>query len=263
MLPKRIVWILNFFDSFGYYSESSSLAKYPKLQSLLFVIQILLATDFTLYFFRLVLEFRKYLGPIEIASEMLQYTMGLCTYWLIIFDSLYYRRMHRKFWERLELIDAHFCKQSMSFRGFLCKFLEFSLVSIFSYTFNYLLHVLPPIDGVFIYLSLIVICQLRIFYFVFCLEIVDEQLQVIQQELIKLKAYCPSVTTSIRHFNFKRLSWFNEYYGYIMEMTDLLNTFFSWSQFTLILFVFYSLLAGLNWCYTSFNLFPSSKYFGE
>lgn len=275
MLPKQIVCFLNFFDSFGYYSESSALAKYPKVKLLLFIIQILLATDFTLYFFRLVIEFHKFLSPLEIANEMLQYTMGLCTYWLIVFDSFYYRRKHRTFWKMLERIDTHFCKQSISFRVYLCKFIEFFLVSIISYTFNYVFHAIPPIDGVFIYLALIVICQLRIFYYVFCVEIVNWQLQVIQQELIELKEYCSNAVVatannsnlrackSIRHFNLKRLKWVNEYYGYVIEMTELLNTIFSWSQFPLILYGFYSLLTDLNWCYASLNLFPSQKYFGE
>lgn len=264
MLPKQIVRILNFFDSFGYYSESSALAKYPKLQLLAFVIQFFLAVDFTLYQFRLAMELGKFISPLEIANEMIQYTMGLCTYWLIIFDSLYYRRDHRNFWKLLEHIDTHFCKQFISFRGFLCKFLEFFLVSSVLSTLTYISHAIPQIDGFYIYMALIIICQFRIFYYVFCLEIVNWQLQMIQHELVKMKQYSSNMAAAgARNLNLKRLKWVNEYYGYIIEMTESLNAIFSWSQFALILFGFYSLLTNLNWCYASLHLFTSLKYIGE
>lgn len=275
MLPKRIVYILNFFDSFGYYSESSALAKHPKIQLLLFAIQIILATDFTLYQFRLAIELGKFISPLEIANEMIQYTTGLCTYWLIIFDSFYYRRSHRNFWEILDHIDAHFCKQFISFRSYLCKIFEFFLASTILYTLSYISHAFPQIDGVYIYIALIIICHFRIFYYVFCLEIVNWQLQMIHHELAKIKSNSSNLfaagarnvnlrTRNIKDdFNLKRLKWANEYYGYVIEMTELMNTIFSWSQIALVLFGFYSLLSSLNWCYAFFNLFPSSNYFGE
>lgn len=275
MLPKQIVCILSFFDILGYYTESSALTKYRKLQLLLFTIQILLATDFTLYQFRLAIELCKFLGPLETANEMLQYTMGLCTYWLIIFDSFLYRRKHQHFWKILERIDAHFCKQFISFRVYLCKVFEFFLVSSVLYTLSYIFRAIPQIDGVLIYLALIAVCQFRFFYYVFCLEVVNWQLQMIQRELVIMKQ-CAVVSggggvsdaalrihKSIAYFNVKRLHWVNEYYGCIIEMTELLNIIFNWSQFALILFGFYSLLTDLNWCYASFDLFPSLKYFGE
>lgn len=122
MLPKQIVYILNFFDVCGYYTESSALTKYRKVQLLVFAIQILLATLFTLYQFQLAIDFNKFVGPLQTANEMLQYTIGLCTHWMIIFDSFVYRQEHQHFWEILQRIDKDFCKQFMSFRGYLCKF---------------------------------------------------------------------------------------------------------------------------------------------
>lgn len=273
MLPQQIVYILNFFDTFGYYSESSALAKHSKLQFLVFIVQILLATDFTLYQFRLAIELCKILGPLQTFNEMLQYTVGLCTYWLIIFDSFFYRRKHRNFWKVLQQVDAYFCKQFVSFRGFLCKLVEFFLVSIILYTLTYIFNAIPQIDGVFIYLALIIICQLRIFYYIFCLEIVNWQLQMIQNEIGIMKQRSSHTVAAVSRNNsvlrthktndLMHLTWANKYYGCVIEMTDLLNIIFSWSQFASILFIFYSLLTDLNWCYASFDLFPSLKYFSK
>lgn len=274
MLPKQIVCILNFFDILGYYSESSALAKYQKIQLFVFIVQILLATDFTLYQFRFAIELCTMLGPLEIANGMLRYTMGLCTYWLIIFDSFKDRRKHQHFWKILKRIDTHFCKQFISFRGYLCKLIEFFLVSIIVYIMSYIFRAFPQTDGVLICLTLIIICQIRIFYYVFCLEIINWQLQMIQHELIIIKKWSSNTNQSasnsilrthktIDYFNLNRFKWVNQYYGCIVEMTELLNVIFSWSQFALILFGFYSLLTDLNWCYASFDLFPSLKYFCE
>lgn len=280
MLSKQIVRILNFFDIFGYYTESSALTKYRKIQLLVFTIQILLATIFTLYQFRLAMELYKLVGPLQTVNEMLQYTIGLCTYWLIIFDSVVYRRKHQNFWKILERIDNDFCKQFMCFRGYLCKFLGYFLVSITLYALTYILHAIAPIDGVFIYFALIIICQLRVFYYVFCLEIVNWQFQMIQHELIIMKqrslniafvdvgGASNSILQSRTHeandfFDLKCLKWVNEYYGCIIEMTELLNTIFGWSQFASVLFGFYSLLTDLNWCYVSFNLSPPLSFFSK
>lgn len=147
------------------------------------------------------------------------------------------------------------------------------------YALAYILHGIPQIDGAFIYLALIIICQLRVFYYVFCLEILNWQFQMIQHELIIMKQRSPnivdivggasnSVLQSRAHkannfFDLNRMKWVNEYYGCIVEMTKLLNIIFGWSQFASILFKFYSLLTDLNWCYVSFNFFPTLKYLGK
>lgn len=272
MLPKQIVSILNFFDIFGYYTASSAIAKYQKMQLLVFIVQILLATNFALYQFQFVIEFGRMLGPLEIANEMFQYAMGLCTYWAIIFDTFKYRRKHQQFWKILKRIDTDFCKQFLSFRGYLCKLIEFFLVSITVYILSYIYRAFPQTNGVFISLALIIICRIRMFYYVFCLEIINWQLQMVQHELIVIKQWSSNTNHSasnsilrthvqLDYFNLSRFKWVNQYYGCIVEMTELLNIIFSWSQFAVILYGFYSLLTDLNWCYVSFDLFPSLKYF--
>lgn len=275
MLPKQIDYILNFFDVFGYFTGSSSLAKYRKTQLLAFAVQISLAALSTLYQFQFAIELYELTGSLRTINEMLQYTIGLCTYWSIIFDSFLYRQKHKHFWNIFKKIDNFFCKQHICVRRYLCEILGYFLVSTILYVLAYISCGLPHIDGIFIYAGLIMICHLRAFYYVFCSEIVNWQLQMIERELIILKEHSMNLvgvaaTNSILHtheainlFDQKRFKWINKYYGCIVEMTELLNTIFGWSQVSSILFGFYSLLTDINYCYAYIDSFPSLGYLSK
>lgn len=260
MLPKQIVCILNFFDICGYCTESSALAQHKRIQLLLFIAQVLLACVFTWNQFQLTLDFYEYLGPLQTGNEMLQYSTALCTHWLIIFDSFVYRREHRRFWTILQRFDRRVCKPCISFRKYLFKFYEYFLVSIALYALSFYFRGIPRIYGAFIYAGLMIICQFRVFYYIFCLDIVNWQLQTIDNELIK---EIQSLHNRNERYDLKCFKWFNKHYGCVVEMTELLNEVFGWSQFALILFAFYGLLTDLNWCYAAFGSVPYTAYFSK
>lgn len=248
MRSKQIMYILDFFDICGYSTGSSAVAQHRKMQMLLQLVQILLACYFTMYQFHLTTIFNKLVGPLQTANEMLQYDFALCTCWLIVFESIFYRREHQQFWIIFERINVHLWIECNSFRNFIYKMFEYFPVSFVLYAVSFIYRGHPTTEGVFVFHALITICELRTFYYVFCLEIVNWQLQIIERELM------------VKNHDLKYMKMLNHHYGCIVALTELLNVIFGWSQFASILFEFYALLTDLNWCYASFELFPIFGY---
>lgn len=243
MLPTQIVHILNFFDVCGYRTESSSLSKYRRIQILIFIIQFSWAVFLTVHELNIFVQFYPILGLLRTINELVQYSAGLFTFWLIIFDSFSKRHKHRCFWK---IIERYSYTQVSFYRVYLCKLIESFLATIISYFSVSLSNTYPNIS-VASFFVLATICQLRTFYYMFCLEVVNSQLKAIEKEIIIMKS-------RFNGLHSERFKWVNEYLGRVNQMTELLNDIFGWSQVSSILFWFYSFLTDLNWLYGSFDL---------
>lgn len=112
------------------------------------------------------------------------------------------------------------------------------------------------------YTLLYEICQLRVFYYLFCLEVVNFQLKMIDNEVETMQnalnftskkstSYLIRISeTSIFYsFESQRLKWIREYFFRIYEMINLLNETFGWSQVAAISFCFHLLLTEIAWGY--------------
>lgn len=255
MLPSQIVNVLNFFDVMGYCTGSTALTKYRQIRLLIHVMHSVFAVLFTMYMFQLSVELYQVMGLLETLNELAQYSVALNTYWLIILDSFLHRYKHRSFWMIVQLIDEHFCSQTVFLRGYLCKIFEYFPVTLISSYLIYFLKAVPQVRAVFIGDTLITICQLRVFYYLFCLEVVNWQLKMIETEVKIMKSVSPmdDKTHPFREFDLKRFKWINKYYDCVMEMTELLNDIFGWSQIASILCCFYTLLTNLNWLYANLD----------
>lgn len=262
MLSSRIVHILNFFDVCGYCTESSALTKFRKIRFLIFFTHFSLAILFTIFMFYIFVEYIQIIGLLETINELVQYCIGLLTYWLIILDSFAHSRKHERFWRIVQTIDELFRKQNAVHARYLNKFIGFFLVTIASHTIIYYQAVLPQTISVFVFVALITIGQLRVFYYIFCLEIVNCQLKMIENEIKIMRKTVPIIEGYDQHldntqgnsfceFKLKRFKWINGYYHCVVQMTELLNDIFGWSQVASILFFFHSLQTNLNMLYTN------------
>lgn len=244
-----MVRVLNGFDICGYCTEASALTKYRKVNLLIFTVHYILAILFSYYGFQVFVELYPLIGLLETLNELVQYTVALFTYWLILFDSLRFRQKHRRFWQIVQRIDQHFCAQTEVLRSFSYKIIEYFPVTLCLYTMIFAMGATPQTGSVYIFFALIAICHLRVFYYMYCLQVVDWQLKMIENEIVVIKNNLPHVLNKRYRFDLNRFRWINQYYYCVIEMTVLLNDIFGVSQIALILLGFYSFLTNLNWFY--------------
>lgn len=103
------------------------------------------------------------------------------------------------------------------------------------------------------YIIIIRLCHMRLFYYLFCLEIVNFEMEAIDKILEGMQ----------NHSNITELISIREYFHGTYEMMDALNEVFGCSMLAVILSCFYVLLADLNWFYTFYDWFSFAYVIGE
>lgn len=185
MLPSQVYRILVFFDAIGF-NGSTKLSERRVTTLSIYFVHISLALLLTFYKFHLVATF---LSQIELSlaiSEFVQYFICLCSYWLIIMDSALNQRSHVQFWAILEEIyqnNSHCIQFKFTFRIYILKFVEFFVVTISITIAICIVNGLHESMLVFSYAILIKLCQVRAFYYIFCLEVIHLQLKIIFQQI--------------------------------------------------------------------------------
>lgn len=203
------------------------------------------------------LKYYSSLGLTEVISEFLEYSSPLCAYWLIIFDPIYHQRTHILFWKTFEqIIIEHFDNQAdFNFRNYLIKLIEFFGIKIFTIFGRILLY-----DEVMVgiaYDILFKLCQVRLFYYLFCLEVLHSQLIVIQAELETINI--ENSLTRIRFANSLKLHRFRRYFHFVHKMFELLHQMCGCSNVAAILFCFYLILTEANWTFIHFSADSHAK----
>lgn len=249
MLPNRIVFILNFFDFFGYNSGSSKLSPNRKATKFFNFLQVFLSLIFMLGQFHMAFQYAPELPWIDLINQTLQYAIGLYTHIFIVMDSLLQRKNHTKFWATLKLIDRLFaCQNNFNIRCFIWKIIEFFSVTTLMMGSMFLSTNAIKVDAaLFFYVILIKLCQLRVFYYIFCVDVLNFQLITVDRGLKCLRN--SNSTTTHSH----RIKYIREYYYLIFKMLTCLNDFFGWSHLATVLFSFYFLLTNLNWFITGLD----------
>lgn len=244
MLPKRIVFIVKIFDAFGYNSGLSNLSNNRKIQYFIFVVNFLSAILFTLCKFHLIVLFVPSFGLINAINELIQYTISLLSYWLIILDAILHRQAHRSLWNTLQQIDDIFHTQYPSFRIYLIQVIgHFSICSI-GHFIIYTSNILAQSYLVFVYITLVYLCQIRVFYYVFCIKVVNAQLKSIKSKLIEMhlsnvkRERNDQQSHGFYSFDRKQIKWIQNYFFYVSQTVESINITFGWSQAATILFCF-------------------------
>lgn len=262
MLPSSWSKILYIFDVFNFNSGQTKFSSNIHLAHFICVIHLSIATFATIFIYTIV-EFLSPKEYVEVVSELLQYLAVLFTYWSIIFDTIFHRQVQQRFWNKLKWVDQRiFSQSSLKYRNFLMKFVEFftmqmcMLVISVAVTINNI-----KID--FMYNLLFEIIEMRLFYYLFCLEILTFQLEYIENELKNIQSVINipklrllNIRNSIYTFELKRLKWIRNNVFYLHEITVDLNEFFGWSHVATILALFYLFLSQINWCYVHLDEYP-------
>lgn len=232
--------ILTLFDIFGFNSGQSKLSRCRNVAKFILNIHILLATFFTLFLFFLLIAYYSMLNIIEAISEFLQYFTALCTYWIIILDSNSRWQEQRQLWQILDEIEKRSPQQLLAFnsRNYLIKFIEYFVITFFIILMIIFINDFNSFTTTIIYAYMLVIklCQIRVFYYLFHIEIIHSQLNLIVKKLKLLKS--SEINNEIK--------WIREHYYHVHEIVHIVNKIFGWSHVAGILFCFYVLLTDLN-----------------
>lgn len=257
MLPNKIKCILTFFDLFGYNTGSTILSKKQKIAFIICLVHILLSIRITITQFDSI-SWSSY-GFLQILNQCLQYSVALFTIFFTIFDAIVHRKAHKRFWIIVQCIDENFYSQSrFRFGCYIIKFVEhFSMMSLCTFLLTTVSN-----NIFFIMICVIdIISEVRVFYYIFCLEILYFQLKMIEIEMKTIQNSLKQIkqerldstklSVSSIHYSFelKRLKWIRGYFGCVYEMANILNDIFGWSHVAAFLFQFNQLLTDLNWMY--------------
>lgn len=265
------MYFLNFFDACGFDSGASKLSS-NRITCFIYLMHILAAALFTAFSKTFIYMYASYplFNPVEAVNSFVQYFAPLFTYWLMIFEAYFQRRAHKHFWKILQQTEYVDSRSDCVPLWFKCKFFEFFVVP----TLFILIQLNVSEYAVFLtmaYVALAKICQVRVFYYIYCLEIVNIQLQHLEHHIETLR----NISTQAHSGSFERnnirkssassiaFRRFREKYSNIFEMTCLLNEIFGWSQVSAVLFCFYFLLGDLNYVYPYFQFWTLAEAASE
>lgn len=240
-LSTKIKCILNFFDIFGYNSSVSTLSNRQAVAYFIYAVHILIAISYTLYQIRLWFLLEE-MPLLEILNSMLQYSIALYTYWFVILDSIIYREKHKLFWKIFQKLDTthlHHFKTTIFWS--VLKMFGYFCSTTFCITLIIFVTIYPVNDSMYVHNILIKLCEVRIFYYTFCLEIVNIQLKTIESELISGKRRTRSWLDS------NQFKWIRIYFECVHDMTNLINELFGFSHVLNISCCFYVILTDMNY----------------
>lgn len=277
MLPNQIVHILNLFDTCGFNSGTSALCKNKKANYFIYFLHISAATILTLFEFHLMAIYYPSLGLSEAISESLQCSAALYTYWLILLDSFLHRRAHKHFWDVLRQIDkCYSCQPKRVIHSYMVKFTIYYFKTVAIMFIRLIISSFVGFSVDFAYIMLFIICELRMFYYLFCLEILHFQLKMVEDEVKIMMNILNLASVRDHHlllhidvisagysFEMQRLKWIRGYFHCVHKMMYLLNEIFGWSHVAGISFCFYYILTESNWFYIHFNEISSVHRIGE
>lgn len=241
MLLNRIKNYLNLFDLCCFNTGQTEITSTQRRIGFIFSIHISLALSFVYVKFQLFYYLCALIGFLPAINELVEYSGSLYTYWLIIFDSFVYRNAHKQLWllfQRIEMEQSG----TFTFHCYKIKFMEFLAAS----TVLIIYRLLDSIERFVVFIVYIIpvrICQIRIFYYILCLERIRLQLQQIER-------MCSLHFIENGRSHLKQL---REKFQCVYETVELLNTIFGWSHVAAVAYSFFSIFTDSNYFYVHVN----------
>lgn len=267
MLPKSIRYFLNFFDIFGFSSDSSRLCSQRDRIFLIKLVHAIIIVLIGTCTFEHFLEFRSFYGVITATNQFMLYFFALFTYCLIIFDASIHQQSHTSFWTDVQLIGKDIsCQSKFTLWTYTMKFIEFMSISFAITLTLFLTYDYGHIFVIIAHIILIRMLHIRAFYYLFCVEVIHFQLKSIRNELqsnqnksIACNYNCLHSNQTRVCYDLKRLKWARQYYYRIFELIVSCNQIFGWSHFGVIFCCFYLLLTDIDWTYIVYISEPPDK----
>lgn len=257
--------MLIFFDALGVSSGSTKLSKKRTLNELIRLLYISIISFLTVFKFCFMFGFFSSHQVTDLINEVIQFSAPLYTCWLIILESLIQQRFHKQFWETIANIYRCNCTRAQyDCRRFILKLVEFFAVTITAVFVGYGMSAAAHYIIVIAYTILIKIFHLRIFYYLFCLDVVNFELNMIKLNIETIENDADTTNETLNERSKAEFKWFRKYFHSAYEMVTNLNQTFGWSHLSAIPCCFYLLSTDFNWIYahgqTVFGSHFISKY---
>lgn len=230
--------------------------------SLLHVMALTLATILVYVYQRHIIfnddSFGKFNDTIKCIALMI-------AYYAIIFESFWKREAQSKIWnhladfyqiDRLDKLDQ--CKL-WSGKEFSCYFLGYCGILFLSdgYRTPFIWNTNQAINYWFVTTTLLIVSRSRHMQYIFYLNIVQRQLQLLFQELQMIGEYSKYNRTKLQNtaqdsynrFLYHRLYLAREHYSLIYELSTQINETFGWSHLVNITHSFIQILTDIYWSY--------------
>lgn len=256
IFPNYLKILLCYFDIFGVRTEFWSNFTYLKIAGYLKIVHFLLG-------FLVTICVLKYLtrginDPLGMMNDVTKHGGSIIVFWITLIEFSVKQSIRRNFWKIFQYID-HFYRSHERFtlRKYLVKFffclLAFSIafvsylqqIVLFTstqYLYFYFAHLIASL----VYLN-------RVFYYMFCLELIRHELYTVANEIKSV--FCMRRTCvlgneyEINKANNRRFMWIRKYFQSIYDMSNLLNHSFAWSNVIVILFSLQFVAADFIWIY--------------
>lgn len=233
MLPKWIINILSFYHLFGF----STIQTRKSISVLL--VHIILCSFASFTALATIIGGHAYFDQLDFVNFLLYYVASVVTYWLIIYDSCTNRRVQFRFWTIFDGMNQNYWENVEIKKGiYLTGLIALLLIDIFAFGLSFDVDKTPVLNKMLHYFFLAVF-DIRIFFYILHLKLITFQLRKIEVQLKHLKGKLIE----------KRIRYISNQYRSAYEMSDCVNTTFSWSQICLILLTFYTSVTFLNIAY--------------
>lgn len=257
MLLNWIKNYLNFFDLCCFNTGQTEITSSQRRIGFLFAIHISLALSFVYVKFHLFYYLCALMGFLPAINELVEYSGSLYTYWLIIFDSFVYRNAHKQLWLLIQRIDMDVHQSgTFTFYCYKIKFMEFLAAST-APIINIFVDSIERFVVYIVYIIPVRICQIRIFYYILCLQPIRMQLKQIERDVDRM---CSLQCIENGRSQLKEL---REKFQCVYEIVELLNTIFGWSHVAAVSYSFFSIFTDSNYLYVHVNKLTAMDSIGK
>lgn len=261
MLPKKIEIILIFFDLCGFKSGSTILFNSQKLKNCITILHIsaiaLMTVDQFVFYYKFYFTF----GLLETVNDLVVAMISLSTYYLIILDANLNQRAHKCFWTVFQQINGNFGRHfNLTFRCYIAKVIAFfslttTMIIMRSICYNSKKH------ATFIIMANI--CQIRILYYLLCLEVVHFQWIEIEREFEAMRADLFIRKPNILSHDLEKLKRICAHIYCVYKMMNALNDIFGLSNVATISYCFFCLFTDINYWYLHCHEMALLMMFGK
>lgn len=262
MFSNKIYIQLKFFTFLGFCPEFFELRPFFQLKSnftlIILAVHIIIlcfAANYTIRFFNSIVEYKN---PIESANDSIRMFLTLFAYFCAIVESFLKRDAQRNVWRALIEIYEIYCFRERCinkryYQKLLLLFVYATIVQISIFSWMVKQHNSLLLQYWCSYILLLSIQYIRIFYYLFFMELLRLELSFLNRELNVIVGDCVGdVATNRkrivhRKFLCRRLVWVQRYYGLVYTISRLLNNIFSWSHLMTMTLCFVVFLTDFNW----------------
>lgn len=251
MFPKWIFCVLICFSLCGFFPHIVKILS--RRQCLIFVLlfHILLTAMLMLYSIQVYTWLDSTTSKLNLMVGFSEYFVALITHLANVIEAFVQREYQRKFWRIYKIVDRKYAQQyNQNFRSYSVKFFQHFMFNIINIYFIRAESILTLC--VFVPLALLLAFgRLRIFFYLFYLQLVRFKLRVLAKEAHQNTTYSkqPDPDLKTRNRTQHRFKSIRKDYESVCVMNDYINSIFGWSILLTILSSIIYLQSSVSWFY--------------